>query len=183
MAAVTGAIIGGVSAIASIAGSIDAKDKAARNERSAAARLAKSLAERKDVINPYGNLSVDTKTAEFEAQQSDQALSNSLDAMLQGGMGAGGATAVAQAALTSKQNVGQNIRSQEEQNRILEAKGRQIQWEGQETRSVADINRYSGMQQQYAAQKAQAESDMWSGITSTVMNIGSGISAAYAPKT
>lgn len=180
MAVVTGAIVGGVGAIAGVAGSIDAKDKANRRERSAAAKLNKALSERQDVINPYGNLSVDTKTAEFEAQQSDQALSNSLDAMLQGGMGAGGATAVAQAALASKQNVGQSIRSQEEQNRILEAKGRQIQWEGKEARSVADINRYSGMQQQYAAQKAQAESDMWSGITSGVMNIGSGISAAYA---
>ena len=180
MAAVTGAIIGGVGAIANVAGSIDAKNKAARNERSAQAKLNKALSERQDVINPYGNLSVDTKTAEFEAQQSDQALANSLDAMLQGGMGAGGATAVAQAALASKQNVGQNIRTQEEQNRILEAKGRQIQWEGKETRNVADINRYAGIQQQYAAQKAQAQSDMWSGISSGVMNIASGISSAYA---
>lgn len=180
MAVVTGAIVGGVGAIASVAGSMDAKDKANRRERSARNSLNKSLSERQDVINPYGNLSVDTKTAEFEAQQSDQALSNSLDAMLQGGMGAGGATAVAQAALSSKQNVGQNIRSQEEQNRVLEAKGRQIQWEGKETRSVADINRYSGMQQQYAAQKSQAESDMWSGISSGVTGLASGIGAAFA---
>ena len=180
MAAVTGAVIGVVGAASSIAGSIDAKNKAKRAERSAEAKLNKALSERQDVINPYGNLSVDTKTAEFEAQQSDQALSNSLDAMLQGGMGAGGATAVAQAALASKQNVGQNIRTQEEQNRILEAKGRQIQWEGKETRNVADINRYAGIQQQYAAQKAQAQSDMWSGISSGVMNMASGISAAYA---
>jgi hypothetical protein len=180
MAAVTGAIVGGVGMVAGVVGSIDAQNKARRAERSAEARLNKALSERKDVINPYSNLSVDTKTAEFEAQQSDQALSNALDAMLQGDMGAGGATAVAQAALTSKQNIGQNIRAQEEQNRILEAKGRQIKWEGEETRNIADINRYAGMQQQFAAQKAQAQADMWSGITSGVMSIGSGISAAYA---
>ena len=180
MAVVTGAIIGGVGMIASTVGSIDAKNKAARNERSAAERLKNQLANRQDVINPYANLSVDTKTAEFEAQQSDQALSNSLDAMLQGGMNAGGATAVAQAALSSKQSVGKNIRDQEEQNRILEAKGRQIQWEGKETRNVADMNREAGMQQQYAAQKSQAQSDMWSGLASGMASIGSGVSAAYS---
>jgi hypothetical protein len=182
MAAVTGAVIGGVGAIAGVVGSIDAKNKAGRMERSAQARLEKTLSERQEVINPYSNLSVDTKTAEFEAQQSDQALSNALDTMLQGGMGAGGATAVAQAALASKQDIGRSIRSQEEQNRILEAKGRQIQWEGRESRNIADINRYAGMQQQFAAQKAQAQSDMWSGITSGVMNIGAGITSAYAPE-
>jgi hypothetical protein len=182
MAAVTGAIIAGASAVGSLVGSIDAKDKASRAERSAQARLDKALADRKPVINPYGNLSVDTKAAEFEAEQTDKALANSLDAMTQAGVGAGSATAVAQAAIASKQNISKTISEQEQQNKLLEAKGRQMQWEGEEARSNMDINRYASLQQQYAQQKQDANAAMWSSIGGMASSIGEGISSAYGSK-
>ena len=66
--------------------------------------------------NPYSNLRVATQAAEFQAQQTDQALANTLDTLRSGGMGARGATALAQAAAQSKQGVSASIEQQETQN-------------------------------------------------------------------
>ena len=43
------------------------------------------------VSNPYENLAVSTAAAEFEAEQTDMALANTLDAMTSSGASAGGA--------------------------------------------------------------------------------------------
>jgi hypothetical protein len=51
------------------------------------------------ITNPYENLGVATQAAEFQAEQADIALANTLDTLLATGAGAGGATALAQAAL------------------------------------------------------------------------------------
>jgi len=51
--------------------------------------------------NPYANLSVATQAAEIQIEESDLALAASLDTMRATGAGAGGATALAKAALTS----------------------------------------------------------------------------------
>ena len=56
-----------------------------------------------NVTNPYANLQVATKAAEMQADQTDIALANTLDNLRQ--TGAGGATALAQAALRSKQGI------------------------------------------------------------------------------
>ena len=77
------------------------------------------------VVNPYANLGVATQAAEMQIEQSDIALANTLDAVRAGGFGAGGATALAQAATRSKQGVSATIEQQEAQNQKLRAEGEQ----------------------------------------------------------
>jgi len=75
--------------------------------------------------NPFASLGVATQAAEIQMEQTDIALANSLDAMVATGAGAGGATALAQAALRSKKGVAASIESQEAQNEKLRAQGEQ----------------------------------------------------------
>jgi len=75
--------------------------------------------------NPYANMTVATEAYKMQAEQSDNALANSLDIMMETGMGAGGATALAQAALQSKRGIAASINAQETQNKKLEAQGEQ----------------------------------------------------------
>ncbi len=75
------------------------------------------------VSNPYANLGVATQAAEMQAEQTDIALANTLDAMMTTGAGAGGATALAQAAAQSKRGISASIESQEAANNKLRAEG------------------------------------------------------------
>ena len=77
------------------------------------------------VSNPFGNLAVATQAAEAQMEQSDIALANTLDALRASGASAGGATALAQAALQSKKGVAASIEQQEAQNERLKAQGEQ----------------------------------------------------------
>jgi hypothetical protein len=54
------------------------------------------------INNPYANLGVATQAAEMQAEEADIALANTLDTLRATGASAGGATALAQAALQSK---------------------------------------------------------------------------------
>jgi hypothetical protein len=121
--------------------------------------------------NPYANLSVATKAAEIQMEQSDIALANTLDTIRATGMGAGGATALAQAALQSKNAVAASIETQEAKNAELAAKGQQnleflqmqekqrvqaaevdaltYSFEAQEARTNADLDFEAGLQQRY----------------------------------
>jgi hypothetical protein len=103
-----------------------------------------------NVTNPFANMQVATKAAEMQAEQTDIALANTLDTLRQ--TGAGGATALAQAALQSKQGIAASIQKQEVNNQRLAAQGEQRmeQLKGagearrmqmQEMRDVRDINR------------------------------------------
>lgn len=73
--------------------------------------------------NPYANLTVATEAFKMQAEQADQALANSLDVMMETGQAAGGATALAQAALQSKRGIAASIQAQEVQNNKLAAEG------------------------------------------------------------
>lgn len=73
--------------------------------------------------NPYANLTVATEAFKMQAEQADQALANSLDVMMETGQAAGGATALAQAALQSKRGIAATIQAQETQNKSLAAEG------------------------------------------------------------
>tara|TARA_R110000822_G_scaffold212365_1_gene347783 strand:+ start:1250 stop:1999 length:750 start_codon:yes stop_codon:yes gene_type:complete len=73
------------------------------------------------ISNPYANLAVATQAADMQAEQADIALANTLDNLRQ--TGAGGATALAQAALKSKQGVSASLEIQEAQNEKLRAQG------------------------------------------------------------
>jgi len=78
-----------------------------------------------DVTNPYRNMGVATQAAEMQAQQTDQALANTLDTLRATGTSAGGATALARAAAQSKQGVAASIEAQESKNQQLIAAGEQ----------------------------------------------------------
>jgi hypothetical protein len=85
--------------------------------------LAKDLTSQ--LNNPFANLGVATQSAEIQMEQADIALANTLDTLRATGAGAGGATALAQAALQSKKGVSATIEQQEAQNEKLKAQGKQ----------------------------------------------------------
>ena len=106
----------------------------------------------KDLENPYKNLPVATQAARFQAENADIALANTLDTLRATGAAAGGATALAQAALQSQQGISASLEKQEAQNARLRAQGQlqvdmaKAKGEGfrmrmQEARDVRDINR------------------------------------------
>ncbi len=113
--------------------------EARRNADLARNRIASLEANRQDIINPYeaitdlsgnlsntyNNLGVATQAAEMQIEQTDIALANTLDVIRATGGGAGGATALAQAALQSKKGVAASIESQEAKNEQLKAQGEQ----------------------------------------------------------
>ena len=76
-----------------------------------------------ELDNPYANLTVATQAFNMQAKAADQALANSLDVMMETGQAAGGATALAQMALQSKQGIAASINAQESQNAKLAAEG------------------------------------------------------------
>lgn len=130
-----------------------------------------------NVTNPFANMQVATKAAEMQAEQADISLANTLDNLRE--TGAGGATALAQAALKSKQGVSANIQQQETQNQRLyaqgqqqmemaKAQGEQARFNMQENRDVRDINRLQMQmdmaQQQRAAGLATGAAALASGI-------------------
>tara|TARA_R110000796_G_scaffold96122_1_gene201658 strand:- start:11773 stop:12561 length:789 start_codon:yes stop_codon:yes gene_type:complete len=75
------------------------------------------------ISNPFANLGVATQAAEIQIEQSNLALSNALDTLATTGASAGGATALAQAALASKKGVSASIEQQEAQNQKARAQG------------------------------------------------------------
>jgi len=112
-----------------------------------------------NLSNPYENLAVATQAAEMQMEQTDQALANTLDTLRETGAAAGGATAIANAALKSKQGVAASIEKQEVNNQKLQAenqlrvdiakgKGETVRMQMQENRDINELNRL------------QAQSDM-----------------------
>jgi len=76
-----------------------------------------------DITNPFANIGVATQAAEFQAEEADVALANTLDTLRATGAGAGGATALAQAALKSKRDISASIEKQEIQAQQMRAQG------------------------------------------------------------
>ena len=77
------------------------------------------------ITNPFNNLQVSTAAAEMQAEEADIALANTLDTLEMTGASAGGATALAMAALKSKKGVATSIEEQEARNAELKARGEQ----------------------------------------------------------
>ena len=103
--------------------------------------------------NAYNNLSVATQAAEMQIEQADISLANTLDTLMATGSGAGGATALAQAALQSKKEVAASIESQEAANEKLRAQGEEML----EQRVMAEKQRIEGIQLSQAEKVQQAE--------------------------
>lgn len=101
--------------------------------------------------NPYANLGVATQAAQMQAEEADIALANTLDTLRATGSGAGGATALAQAALRSKKGISASIEQQEAQNDKLRADGEQQLQDSK----LAEEKRIQGIQMS-EAQRVQA---------------------------
>lgn len=194
----------------------EAAQRAQRNASMASSRLEGLLANRQAIIdpysnvtdlssmitNPFANLQVATQAAEMQAAETDISLAGTLDVLRATGAGAGGATALAQAAARSKQGISASIEQQEAQNARLRAQGEQqaqqlrmaeaqrmqeadilgqtFKFQAQEQRDVADISRQAALQQQYEQQFQQAKANQAALFGSIFSTIGS---IAAAPMT
>ncbi len=112
--------------------------------------LAKDLSG--NLSNPYGSLSVSTAGAAMQVEEADIALANTLDTLRATGASAGGATALAQAALQSKKGVAASIEAQEASNEKLRAQGEQYlqQAQVQEQRRLQNVDIQEGRRTQQA---------------------------------
>lgn len=122
--------------------------------------------------NPYNNLGVATAAAEIQMEQSDIALANTLDTLRATGASAGGATALAQAALQSKKGIAASIEQQEANNEKLKAQGEQALQqqkvsEQQRLQSIAlsegqrvQAAEAAGKQFEYQAQEDRTNADL-----------------------
>jgi len=200
-----GSIIGaGASIVGGLIGNNAAK-KAARAAAREKRRLQKKLdtleANRQEIVNPYqgfenltsmlsnpfANLGVATQAAEMQVEEADISLANTLDTLRATGASAGGATALAQAALRSKKGVSASIEQQEAQNEKLKAQGeqqlqqqkvaeekrmqqagaagKQFVFGATEQREQQVLDRTAAMLGQQQAAQAQAKADQTSAIT------------------
>jgi len=207
-----GAIIGAAtSAIGGIVQGIGAARAAKRARRQAKklrGQLKRLVDNRQDIINPadsavdrsgmisnqFSNLQVATGAAEMQAEEADISLANTLDTLRATGAGAGGATALAQAALRSKKGVAATIEKQEAQNTQLRAQGAQmaqtarlqeggrmdqLRYQGaafefgaQEKRQFRDEDRLAGQLDNARAQAASASQQARSAFGSALGAVG-----------
>ena len=111
--------------------------------------------------NPYANLGVATKAAEMQMEQTDAALANTLDTLRATGSGAGGATALAQAALQSKNAVAADIQQQEAANQRLRAQGQaQLQTQIAAEKTRIQQGKVAGIEYVYSAEEERRNADL-----------------------
>ncbi len=157
--------------------------KKAREARAKSARLQRKLenleSNRQELINPYddvkslagmavdmssqmtntyANIGVATQAAEMQIEEADIALANTLDTLRATGSGAGGATALAQAAMRSKKEVSASIEKQEAGNEKLRAQGEDQLQQSRlaESKRIQGINISEGAREQSADAQGQA---------------------------
>jgi hypothetical protein len=150
--------------------------------------------------NPYAQLGVATQAAEMQVEQADISLANTLDTIRSTGASAGGATALAQAALKSKKGVSASIEQQEADNEKLKAQGEQnlqqrktaekqrmqnvdaqgniFTFNATEKRQDAQIDRTAGQLDNASAQEMQARADRTGAMTGMISGVGS-VAGAY----
>ena len=191
--AVTGAVVGAGMGVASAvkAGNDQREAERLLEEQNA---VTKALEEsRQDVVNPMAGLTneaekvgVATQAAEFQAEEADQALANTLDTIMQTGGGAGGATALAQMALKSKQGISADIQKQERQNAVNVANSQQVinqqiaegekfKWQYQEDRERQALNRSQNLADKYEAQSYAAEAQKWEAYGTIASSVTTGL--------
>jgi len=155
--------------------------------------------------NPYANLGVATQAAQMEAEEADISLANTLDTVRAGGFGAGGATALAQAAARSKRGITADIQRQEANNEKLRAQGEQnlqqqimnekIRMQGldaqgklfmfqqQDARDMQKLDRAQAMYDNQLAQQMQYRADAtaaFAGAASSLTSFATGTDFAGA---
>jgi G3E family GTPase len=152
--------------------------------------------------NPFANLGVATQAAEIQIEEADISLANTLDTLRATGASAGGATALAQAALRSKKGVSASIEQQESQNEKLraqgeqqlqqqktaeerrmqqaEASGKQFVFGATEQREQQKLDRTASLLAQAKAAAGQAQADKTSAITGSLGSIAqAGLSGGF----
>lgn len=117
----------------------------------------------KPIENPYSNMPVATQAAEMQARETDQALANTLDNLRATGYAAGGATALANAAAKSKQQIAASIEKQEAANARLEAKGRELVQSAEFARMDQQMDYEQSKADLYRAQEGAALSNLVEG--------------------
>ena len=175
------------------------QEQKANDAKTALAELEKN---RQEVINPYENMAnefenigVATQASKFAAEEADIALANTLDTIMQTGGGAGGATALARAALESKRGISADIQKQEQANNTaraeganqvqqLKAQGEAYKFKTQEARDVTKMDRLQTEQdnaealaQQANNVKMAANQDMLGAVGGMAGSLGAGISS------
>lgn len=105
------------------------------------------------ISNPYANLGVATQASKMQAEEADLSLANTLDTLKETGSSAGGATALAQAALQSKKGISANIEQQEAANEKLKAQGEA----DMQRMQMAEAQRIQGIQMGEAQRVQGAE--------------------------
>ena len=178
--AVVAAVATGVAAASTAVGGAVAAGKAHKAMRGARGEKARAAAEvkrlqnaRQEIINPYSGvesladlaqdltgmmsnpfsqMGVATQAAEFQAEEADIALANTLDTLMATGAGAGGATALAQAALRSKKGISASIETQEAANEKMRAEGEKMLMEAKigEQRRLQGVAIAEGQREQQA---------------------------------
>ncbi len=210
--------VGAISAGGSIASGIfgsraarKAAKRAARKARKLEGKLARLEANRQQIINPYEGvtslsamlsnpfekLTVATKATEIQMEQTDIALANTLDTLRATGASAGGATALAQAALQSKKGIAADIERQEASNnqqrlageqrlqtqqmaeaqRIQQAdvSGKQFVFGQREAREMQQLDRTSNQIAALRGQEAAAKRDQTAAITGAIGGVIGGV--------
>jgi len=141
-----------------------------------------------NIQNEYANIGVATQAAEFQAEEADVALANTLDTLMATGAGAGGATALAQAALKSKAGISASIEQQEAANERLRAQGamevgklkaagEEWKWEKQEDRELQKLNREQGLMEADLADEMQRRQNTQDSIN-TMINTATSVATA-----
>jgi len=156
------------------------------------------------ISNPFANLSVATGAAEMKIEEADISLANTLDTMRATGAGAGGATALAQAALRSKKGVAASIEAQEktnedkraageqalQQQKMAEAQrlqqadvaGEQFMFSTRESREMQQLDRTAAMLGASRRAEGQAQSDRTGALTGMLGGIASTVGSYMAAK-
>lgn len=177
------------------------KKRANKKKKKYAAQLAEIENNRLEVVNPYedvtnpfANLGVATQAAEFQAEQADIALANTLDTIRATGAGAGGATALAQAALQSKRGISASIEQQEAKNAQLaasgeasrqqsEAAGKQFVFQTKDNREMMKMNRLAGLEQQFQSAQMYYDGQRTQAMGDVVGAVGDGLTTGISTYT
>ncbi len=103
--------------------------------------------------NRFANIGVATQAAEMQIEEADISLANTLDTLAATGASAGGATALAQAALQSKKGVAAGIEKQEVANQQKAAQAEM----NIDTAKMSEAKRLQGIEMSEAQRLQQAE--------------------------
>jgi hypothetical protein len=156
------------------------------------------------IQNPFANLQVATGAAEIQGQQADLSLASMQETLKATGAGAGGATALAQAALRSKQGVAATIEKQEAENSRLRAQGesqtqqllmgekariqnaraqgKAFMFQQQDQRDMQQLNRLSALQSQHLGAQANFQTQELAGQQQMFGAVAGGLMGAAGPE-